>query len=99
MADFKAYGWWRYFFAAIPGLKTFIKNLTMSPSDVNRGGQYDTKYQVCDSRVDISSGMWSGEDFWTFSSNQLVAGAEVSPGPWAPQGLFTAVCGTHGHGR
>ena len=45
------------------------KKLAMSLPSTVHGSQYDTKYQVCDIRVDGATG---GRDFPSFNLDQLV---------------------------
>ena len=51
----------------------------MSPSSTVHGGQYYTKYQVCDIRVSIPCGIRGGhKQFGATGLNQLVAGSSSS---------------------
>ena len=51
------------FLPLAPVLGPQQKNVAMSPSFAVHEGQYDTKYLVCNIRIDGASGIRGGENF------------------------------------
>ena len=58
-------------FSPLPPIFGPAKKVARSPSSTVHGGQYDTKYLVCNIRIDCASGVRGGESFrrlsWTIS--------------------------------
>ena len=69
----KACGRWAHVFATNASPRPWTK-LVMPPcpTPTVHGGQYDTKYQVCDNRVDLCKQHLWGREFPSFKLNHLV---------------------------